>query len=92
MPAGFEHLVDRIIRRTVHKINEHDPESTLRQLMGIKPCKGVLIYGPHGSGKSCLANRVAYESRSVFKFVSLSCAELVHKVFYQFYNIIKVLN
>lgn len=82
IPSGFQHIVEKILRRTVHynKHSGHDSESVLRQRMGIKPCKGVVIYGPHGCGKTCLANRVAYEARSVFKFVSLSCAELVHKV------------
>ena len=83
VPAGFQHIVEKILRRTVHTTNQAEDrseESAVRHMMGIKPCKGVIIYGPHGSGKTCLANRVAYESRSSFKFVSLSCAELVHKV------------
>ena len=41
---------------------------------------GIVISGPSSSGKTLLATWLAYETRSQFKFISVSCADLVQKV------------
>ena len=43
-------------------------------------CRGILIHGPSGCGKSSLANWLAFSVRHRFRLVTVSCAELVHKV------------
>ncbi|MFQ5815115.1 MAG: proteasome-activating nucleotidase [Candidatus Hydrothermarchaeaceae archaeon] len=45
--------------------------------VGIEPPKGVLLYGPPGSGKTLLAKAVAHETNSVF--IKLIGSELVRK-------------
>lgn len=46
----------------------------------LKPCRGILLYGQTGCGKTSIATRIAYEMRHEFKFLSISCAEMIHKV------------
>lgn len=41
---------------------------------------GILVEGMHGNGKTLFVNHLAYEFRSRFKFLSVSCADLVDKV------------
>lgn len=41
---------------------------------------GVLIHGPSGCGKSSVARWLAHSGRKHFKFLSVACADLVHKV------------
>lgn len=43
-------------------------------------CRGILIHGPSGCGKSSLANWLAFSVRHRFRLVTVSCAELVHKL------------
>jgi ATP-dependent 26S proteasome regulatory subunit len=41
---------------------------------------GILIEGPPGSGKTALANWIVSEMKGTYKHITLSCADLVHKV------------
>ncbi|MFQ6136825.1 MAG: CDC48 family AAA ATPase [Candidatus Hydrothermarchaeales archaeon] len=45
--------------------------------MGIKPPKGILLFGPPGSGKTLLAKAVAHESES--NFISIKGPEVLSK-------------
>ena len=49
-------------------------------LLDISIPSGLLIYGPTGSGKTVLAQYIAYTCRHTYKCISLSCSDLVHKV------------
>jgi len=52
-----------------------DPEAFAR--MGIRPPRGVLLYGPPGSGKTLLAKAVATESEA--NFISIKGPEVMSK-------------
>jgi len=52
-----------------------DPESFSR--MGIKPPRGILLYGAPGTGKTLLAKAVAHESES--NFISIKGPEVMSK-------------
>ncbi len=52
-----------------------DPEAFKR--MGIKPPRGILLYGPPGSGKTLLAKAVANESEA--NFISIKGPEVMSK-------------
>jgi len=52
-----------------------DPESFIR--MGIKPPRGILLYGAPGTGKTLLAKAVAHESEA--NFISIKGPEVMSK-------------
>ncbi|MFP4654635.1 MAG: CDC48 family AAA ATPase [Methanohalobium sp.] len=51
----------------------------LFQKLGIEPPKGVMIYGPSGTGKTLIAKAVAYETDA--NFISLSGPEIMSKYY-----------
>lgn len=64
----------RLLRETV-EIPLKNPE--LFKEMGIRPPRGILLYGPPGSGKTLLAKAVATESEA--NFISIRGPELLSK-------------
>jgi len=64
----------KLIQEAV-EIPLEDPD--LFEEMGIKPPRGVLLYGPPGSGKTLLAKAVATESEA--NFISIRGPELLSK-------------
>ena len=57
-----------------------DMDLTLPSFFRLPTAAGIVISGPSGSGKTLLATCLAYEARSQFKMLAVSCADLVHKV------------
>lgn len=51
----------------------------LFQRLGIDPPKGILMYGPPGSGKTLIARAVASESKA--HFLQISGPEIIHKFY-----------
>jgi len=64
----------RLLREAV-EIPLKDPE--LFEEMGIRPPRGILLFGPPGSGKTLLAKAVATESEA--NFISIRGPELLSK-------------
>jgi SpoVK/Ycf46/Vps4 family AAA+-type ATPase len=64
--------------------NHHGHECGGLGLQGLlsaqKPCSGVLLCGPPGSGKTALVDWMAYLTRHTHKLITVPCADLVHKV------------
>eukprot|EP01041_Mallomonas_annulata_P001587 gene1586-3064_t len=46
----------------------------------LSPCSGILIHGPSGVGKTALAQAICAACGTYFRFINISCADLVHKV------------
>ena len=66
------------VKRQLHEALElpmEDPESFTR--MGIRPPKGVLLFGAPGTGKTLLARAVATESKA--NFISIKGPEIMSK-------------
>ena len=77
---GLASVLTRVAAMTRDSV---DPaQSLLYARLGIRPCSGVLITGPAGSGKTALARAIAAQAAPAFAFLEASCAELVHKVPY----------
>lgn len=51
----------------------------LFQKLGIEPPKGVMVYGPSGTGKTLIAKAVAYETDA--NFISISGPEIMSKYY-----------
>lgn len=41
---------------------------------------GIVLHGPSGAGKTALTDWLAHATRRHCKFISVPCADLVHKV------------
>mgnify|MGYP006076781149 CR=1 FL=1 len=59
--------------------NESGQDQDQEWSMPDENCPGVLIHGPSGCGKSLLVSWIAHQVKGRFKFLSLPCADLVHK-------------
>ncbi len=66
--------VKRILREAV-ELPLKNPEKFKK--MGIRPLRGVLLYGPQGTGKTLLAKAVATESEA--NFISVKGPEIMSK-------------
>ena len=60
--------------------NESSSNSWKNCLLSCRPCSGVLLHGPHGSGKSALIQWLTSQAGPRFQRIEVPCADLVHKV------------
>ncbi|MCM1515561.1 MAG: AAA family ATPase [Paraprevotella sp.] len=71
--GGLKDVIDKL--REIIQIPINNPE--LLQRFGIKPPKGMLMYGPPGNGKTMIARAVAYSMGS--SFITIEGPELMSK-------------
>lgn len=72
---GLEIQQNKLERAVLGSLN-----MTSTTTSAMRPCRGILIYGPSGTGKSSLASWVAYTAKDRFRQLVVPCADLVHKV------------
>lgn len=53
---------------------------TLMNKVNYRVCRGVVIHGPSGTGKSSLAAWAAHQTKHRFRMLVVPCADLVNKV------------
>ncbi|MFX0028739.1 MAG: CDC48 family AAA ATPase [Candidatus Hermodarchaeota archaeon] len=71
--GGLENLKQRLVEAVDWPLSN----PTIFSRMGIRPPKGILLYGPPGCGKTLLARAVATESKA--NFISIKGPELLSK-------------
>ena len=71
--GGLEDLKQRLVEAVEWPLSH----PTIFTRMGIRPPKGILLYGPPGCGKTLLARAVATESKA--NFISIKGPELLSK-------------
>ena len=71
--GGLEELKQRLVEAVDWPLSH----PTIFTRMGIRPPKGILLYGPPGCGKTLLARAVATESEA--NFISIKGPELLSK-------------
>ncbi len=71
--GGLEHIKDELHEAV--ELPLEDPDSFAR--MGIRPPKGVLLFGAPGTGKTLIARAIATESRA--NFISIKGPEIMSK-------------
>ena len=71
--GGLQDLKQRLIEAVEWPLSH----PTIFTRMGVKPPKGILLYGPPGCGKTLLARAVATESKA--NFISIKGPELLSK-------------
>lgn len=77
---GYESIVKNLLQSTVDFYDRTNNTRFVYEKLGIRPSSGILIQGASGTGKTALAHLLGKEASAHFKFLSVSCAELVHKV------------
>eukprot|EP00596_Hydrurales_sp_CCMP1899_P009003 CAMPEP_0119054928 /NCGR_PEP_ID=MMETSP1177-20130426/75397_1 /TAXON_ID=2985 /ORGANISM="Ochromonas sp, Strain CCMP1899" /LENGTH=364 /DNA_ID=CAMNT_0007035333 /DNA_START=1417 /DNA_END=2511 /DNA_ORIENTATION=- len=79
--VGIESLQARLFSAVLQPYTCVDDKTVSRhKFVSPAHCSGVLIHGPSGCGKSSVARWLAHSGRKHFKFLSVACADLVHKV------------
>ncbi|MBU0586356.1 ATP-binding protein, partial [Candidatus Micrarchaeota archaeon] len=81
--AGLEGVKEALLESIQLPLSHED----LMKEYGVKPSKGILLYGPPGCGKTLIAKAAANELDA--SFISLSGAELMKKGFSQAASVIK---
>ncbi len=71
--GGLEELKQKLIEAVDWPLSH----PKIFERMGIKPPRGILLYGPPGCGKTLLARAVAHESKA--NFISIKGPELLSK-------------
>ena len=77
---GYEPMVDKLLDITCEYFSMDSRMRSVYDTLGIKPSSGLLLYGPSGTGKTAVAHLLGRKASAHYKFLSVSCAELVHKV------------
>ena len=77
---GYESIVKSLLQNTVDFYDHGNSTRLVYEKLGIRPSSGILIQGASGTGKTALAHLLGKKASAHFKFLSVSCAELVHKV------------
>lgn len=75
--GGIDHIISRV--REVIELPLKNPG--LFKHMGIKPHKGIMLYGPPGCGKTMIAKAIAHEVKA--HFISVKGPELLNKYYGQ---------
>ncbi len=71
----FKQALKEVEPSAMREVLVEDPDAFKR--MGIRPPRGILLYGPPGSGKTLLAKAVATESEA--NFISIKGPEVMSK-------------
>ena len=77
---GYEEIVASLLKNTLDFYRGDSYLKLAHSTLGIRPSSGIIIQGPSGTGKTALAHLIGRRASGKFKFLSVSCAELVHKV------------
>lgn len=77
---GYEALIADLRNRTVDFFTNSQQTYVMFKKLGIRPSTGIIIQGASGTGKTGIAQLLGREASEHFRFLSVSCAELVHKV------------
>ena len=87
--VGMSGLQVQLYHSVLAPYNIHPPSCTphsspdnisLYSIHHIRACSGIIIQGDTGCGKTSLAHWVIAQGRDIFKCISISCADLVHKI------------
>lgn len=77
---GYDAMLQNLLRQTLDFYAHGRSKQSTYKKLGLRPSSGILIQGASGTGKTALAYLLGKESSAHFKFLAISCAELVHKV------------
>jgi SpoVK/Ycf46/Vps4 family AAA+-type ATPase len=77
---GYENILQELVDETLGFYSGPLEVREMYHRLGLTPTSGIVISGPSGVGKTALARLLGKRCQNYFKFISVSCAELVHKV------------
>jgi transitional endoplasmic reticulum ATPase len=72
--AGIDDIIQKINISILYPLIHREKYRAL----GVNPPRGVLLKGPSGTGKTCLARAIATEAKA--NFVSVQCTDIISKV------------